>query len=76
MAAVGFALLLKMMWSKTMCVYFFLGFFATAYLKLPIMAIAFFGIILCVILYFEGSFKKGGTKVNVEAIEEEELFND
>lgn len=58
MVAVGFAMLLKMMWSKSMCIYYFFGFLLVAYLKLLILAVAFFGIILCVILYFEGEQKK------------------
>ena len=74
MVAVGFAMLLKMMWSKKMCVYYFLGFLLVAYLNLPILAVAFFGVILCVILYFEGNFKMN--KAAPEASEEEELFND
>ena len=74
MVAVGFAMLLKMMWSKKMCVYYFLGFLSVAYLNLPILAVAFFGVILCVILYFEGNFKMN--KAAPEASEEEELFND
>ena len=45
-----------------------------AYLNLPILAVAFFGVILCVILYFEGNFKMN--KAAPEASEEEELFND
>lgn len=74
MAAVGFAMLLKMMWSKKMCIYYFLGFLLVAYLKLPILAIAFFGIILCVILYFEGNQKI--SNASQETAIEEELFND
>lgn len=77
MAAVGFALLLKMMWTKKLCVYFFLGFILAAYGKLPLMAIAIIGIILVIIFYFEGSFaKRDIQKESVSIEEEEELFND
>ena len=76
MAAVGFAMLLRMMWSKKMCVYFFFGFVLAAYMGLPIMAIAFLGIILSVILYFEGSFSNGNTAVAAANDEGEDLFND
>lgn len=76
MAAVGFAMLLRMMWSKTMCVYFFLGFIAAAYMGLPIMAIAFLGIILSVVLYYEGSFAKKTAIATVNGDDEEDLFND
>lgn len=75
MAAVGFAMLLRMMWSKRMCVYFFLGFIMVAYMGLPIMAVAFFGIVLSVILYYEGSFAKGTVAAGT-ADDEEDLFND
>ena len=73
--AVGFAMLLNMMWSKKMCIYYFLGFLMTAYFNLPVLAIAFFGIVLCVILYFEGCLTNGGDHQE-SAPEEEELFND
>lgn len=76
MAAVGFAMLLRMMWSKKMCVYFFLGFIGAAYMGLPIMAIAFLGIILSVILYFEGSFSKQSAVTAGQTNDEEDLFND
>lgn len=72
--AVGFAMLLNMMWSKKMCIYYFLGFLLSAYLKLPVLAIAFFGIVLCVILYFEGRLTLNEPQQSHE--EGEELFND
>lgn len=76
LAAVGFALLLKMMWTKKLCVYYFLGFILAAYCNMPLMAIAICGIMLVIIFYFEGSFaKKDTTQVSVKN-NEEELFND
>ena len=76
LAAVGFALLLKMMWTKKLCVYFFLGFIMAAYCNMPLMAIAICGIILVIIFYFEGSFAKRVTNnVSVQK-DEEDLFND
>lgn len=47
--AVGFAILLKMLWSKELAVYYFLGFILVAYLKLPLVAVAAIGAILVVI---------------------------
>ena len=41
--AVGMAMLLKLLWSKKICVYFFLGFVLVAYLKLPLIALAALG---------------------------------
>lgn len=76
LAAVGFALLLKMMWTKKLCIYFFLGFILAAYCNMPLMAIAICGIILVIIFYFEGSFSKRDTKKVSVTSDEEELFND
>lgn len=70
LAAVGFALLLKMMWTKKLAVYFFVGFILSAYLGLPLMAIAILGILYVVVLYVEGTHKPAA------ATAEEELFND
>ncbi|MEA4874466.1 PTS mannose/fructose/sorbose/N-acetylgalactosamine transporter subunit IIC [Anaerorhabdus sp.] len=75
LAAVGFALLLKMMLTKKLAVYYILGFVLATYCGLPLMAIATLGIILVIILYFEGSFSKNNKK-EVVASGEEELFND
>lgn len=48
--AVGMAMLLKMLWDKKICVFFFLGFLCVAYLKLPLVALAVLGIILAVLI--------------------------
>lgn len=72
LAAVGFALLLKMMWTKKLAVYFFVGFILSSYLGLPLMAIAILGILYVIVLYVESSHKP--TQSSAE--EEEELFND
>ncbi|MEF9967205.1 MAG: PTS sugar transporter subunit IIC [Longicatena sp.] len=78
LAAVGFGLLLKMMWTKKLAVYYFLGFIMAAYCGMPLMSIAIVGIILVIILYFEGSFmKKDKVMTNTVVTNgEEELFND
>ena len=47
--AVGLALLMKMIWTKEIGVYYLLGFVLFMYLKLPIVAIATLGIIAVVI---------------------------
>ncbi len=72
MVAVGFAMLLKMMWTKKLAVYFFVGFILSSYLGLPLMAIAILGILYVIVLYVESSHKP--TQSSAE--EEEELFND
>lgn len=47
--AVGFSILLKMLWSKELAVYFFLGFILVAYLELPLIAIAVLGVIIAIV---------------------------
>lgn len=78
LAAVGFGLLLKMMWTKKLAVYYFLGFIMAAYCGMPLMAIAITGIILVIILYFEGEMAKRKNTVALATADdsEEELFND
>lgn len=48
--AVGMAMLLRLLWSKKICVYFFLGFILVAYLKLPLIALAVLGTIAAVVI--------------------------
>ena len=48
--ALGFALLLNLMFNKTVAPYFFLGFILTAYLKLPVIAIGGLGVITALII--------------------------
>ena len=79
LGAVGFGLLLKMMWQKKLAVYFFLGFIMAAYCGMPLMAIAIIGVILVIVLFFEGEFSKrrGSTETIVTSAQgEEELFDD
>lgn len=47
--AVGMAMLMKMLWDKKICVFYFLGFVCIAYLKLPLIALAALGIIIAVV---------------------------
>lgn len=46
--AVGMAMLLKLLWNKKIYAYFFLGFIAVAYLKLPLVALAVLGAVIAV----------------------------
>ena len=50
--AVGMALLLQMLWSAQLAVYFFLGFILNIYLGLPMIAIAGIGVIFAAIQAF------------------------
>ncbi|RMC25785.1 MULTISPECIES: PTS sugar transporter subunit IIC [unclassified Lactobacillus] len=47
--AVGFAILMRMLWSKQLSPYYFLGFVLAAYLNLPSVAVAAVGIIIVAI---------------------------
>ena len=47
--AVGMALLLQMLWSKELAVYFFLGFTLYQYLGMPMIAIAVIGVIVAIV---------------------------
>lgn len=58
--AIGFAMLMRMTMSKKTAPYFFLGFAITAYLGVPVLGVAVFGVILVLIKFdFSG---KGLTK--------------
>jgi fructoselysine and glucoselysine-specific PTS system IID component len=48
--ALGFALLMNLMFNKTVAPYFFLGFMLASYLKLPVIAIGGFGLIIALIV--------------------------
>lgn len=48
--ALGFALLLNLMFNKNMAPYFFLGFILAAYLKLPVIAIGGLGVIIALLV--------------------------
>ena len=47
--AVGFAILMRMLWSKQLSPYYFIGFVLADYLKLPSVAVAAIGIIIVVL---------------------------
>jgi fructoselysine and glucoselysine-specific PTS system IID component len=48
--ALGFALLMNLMFNKKVAPYFFLGFILAAYLKLPVIAIGGLGVIIALII--------------------------
>jgi mannose/fructose/N-acetylgalactosamine-specific phosphotransferase system component IIC len=73
MPAVGIALLLRMMWSGKMAVYFFVGFLVMAFFKIPLIAIACMGAAFAAIMYLENWSKEKKAAANAG---KEELFND
>lgn len=46
--AVGMAMLMKMLWDKKICVAYFFGFVMSAYLNLPLIALAVLGVVIAV----------------------------
>lgn len=46
--AIGFAMLMKMLWEKSIALFFFVGFGMAVFLKLPIIGIAFFATCIAV----------------------------
>lgn len=49
MPAVGLAILMKMLWSKQLAVYYLLGFVLVIYMGIPLVALAALGAIIVVI---------------------------
>lgn len=80
--AVGFAMLMKLLWDNKLSVFYILGFVLTAYLKLPAVAVAVLGVVICVVmsqrdmqianLPTTGSGSTGGAVTTED--EEEEFF--
>lgn len=66
--AIGFAMLLKIMWSKEVAGVFFIGFVMTTYLKLPIMAVAILGASAAALYFFFSG--KGNNNKQVEEFED------
>ncbi|MDB5151897.1 MAG: hypothetical protein JWR54_648 [Mucilaginibacter sp.] len=63
--ALGFALLMNLMFNKTVAPYFFLGFVLAAYLKLPVIAIGGLGVIIALIV----------TQVNPKEAADDDEYN-
>lgn len=47
--AVGFAMLMKLLWDNKLAVFYLLGFVLTAYLQLPAVAVAVIGVVICIV---------------------------
>ncbi|KAA5806020.1 PTS mannose/fructose/sorbose/N-acetylgalactosamine transporter subunit IIC [Thermoanaerobacterium thermosaccharolyticum] len=80
--AVGFALLLNMLFNKKLFAFFFLGFVLSIYLKLPSLAIAIIAVVFAITQYYNseknanvaiaGETKESSTNINGE----EDFFNE
>lgn len=67
--AIGFAMLLKVMWSKELAGVFFIGFVMTTYLQLPIMAVAILGGSVAALYFY---FSKSSKNTVQQAVEFED----
>jgi PTS system mannose-specific IIC component len=82
--AVGMAMLMKMLWDKKICVFYFLGFLCVAYLHLPLVALAVLGIIIAIVIAMN-DYEMSQLKMQPAAVgaeigdldeEEEEFFHE
>ena len=68
--AIGFAMLLKIMWSKEVAGVFFIGFVMTTYLHLPIMAVAVIGASIAALYYFFSGSNGNSNNTQAEDFED------
>lgn len=75
--AVGFALLMNMLWDKKLSVFLLFGFVLAAYLELPIIAIACIAMTIGVVMIVQDMQNKPQTAVEgIENKDEEDFFNE
>jgi mannose/fructose/N-acetylgalactosamine-specific phosphotransferase system component IIC len=72
--AVGFALLLNMIFSKKVVVFFFLGAVLSLYLGLPSIAIAVIAVVISIYTFVMMPQNEGGTAAKAKADSDEEFF--
>lgn len=70
MPAVGFAMLLKIMWKREFAPFFIIGFLLAAYLELPIIAVALIGFAIALYDFFIGK-KPAGVIAGENDVEED-----
>jgi fructoselysine and glucoselysine-specific PTS system IID component len=69
--ALGFALLMNLMFNKQVAPYFFLGFMLAAYLKLPMIAIGGLGVVIALIVTQVTPKEPSEDEESIEDLEEE-----
>ncbi|HHZ9663537.1 TPA: PTS mannose/fructose/sorbose/N-acetylgalactosamine transporter subunit IIC [Enterococcus faecalis] len=82
--AVGFAMLMKLLWDNKLAVFYILGFVLTEYLQLPAVAVAVIGTVICVVsaqrdVEFRDILKRkpaasSAVEGSAKEIEEEDFF--
>ena len=77
--AVGFALLMNMLWDNRLCVFLLFGFILSVYMNLPIIAIACIALTIGVVMVVQdmsASKNQSHVQVSAPADEEEAFFNE
>lgn len=75
--AVGFAMLLSMIWSNEIAIFYFVGFVLVAYMNLPLLAVAIFGLLFAITYMFIVSTQKANNNQSENydsSLSEEEEF--
>jgi len=62
MAAIGFAMLLKIMLKKQYVAFFIVGFILVTYMNMPVIAVALIGIAIALYDYFKASTGDGSVR--------------
>ncbi len=80
--AVGFAMLMKLLWDNKLAVFYLLGFILTAYVQLPAVAVAAVGIVIAVMisqrdfeLAHQPAYSSKNTGTMSQEEEEEDFFS-
>lgn len=71
--AIGLAMLAKLLWSKELAVFFFLGFAMAIYLEVPMTGMAIFGIILALIMVAIKKMSSGAAAVTAGGAEDDDF---
>lgn len=77
--AVGFALLLNMLWDKKLAVFLLFGFVLSSYLQLPVLAVSIIALTIGVVMIVQDRSNKGLAPVQAmdhSIKEEEDFFNE
>lgn len=67
---VGFAMLLKMIWSNEIAIFYFVGFIMVAYLELPLIAVAIIGLLFGLVY----AFIENKTNNNKKSANEDDMY--
>ncbi len=63
--AIGFAMLARMILTKELTAFLIIGFLLAAYLNIPVLGVALFGLAIALVVYFMGGNKQNATATEV-----------